>query len=312
MFMHSQTNERRIVDFTDIGIPEVQSLGRYKYYVARPGPANHSRPAVVEICYLARGYQTYQAGGHEYRLVGGDVFITTPGEPSETAGQPEGCGAMYSLIVRLPKKGGSLLALPSNDSEIVVARLSRLLDRHFPGRPVLRHIFRHLFEIYDQPANALKRVTLVSQLLRCILEVLDSANHHHRRNCSEEIAKVVQMIRSCPEEEFSLEELAATIDLSLSRFKARFKAEMGIGPHEFIVRNKVEAAKKSLLDEDETVTNVAMRYGFSSSQYFATVFRRFTDLTPLEFRACGYCAAALPATTEFPRTIACVTTSEIA
>jgi AraC-like DNA-binding protein len=43
-----------------------------------------------------------------------------------------------------------------------------------------------------------------------------------------------QMIRSCLEEEFSLEDLAEKIDLSLSRFKARFKSEMGIGPHEFM------------------------------------------------------------------------------
>jgi AraC-like DNA-binding protein len=309
--MQPQTNERHIVDFTDLGIPEVQSLGRYKYHVLRPGLTNRSHPGVVEICYLARGYQTYWAGGREYRLVGGDVFVTTPGEPNDTAG-PEGCGAMYSLIVRLPKKGGSLLTLPSTDSDVIVSRLSHLLERHFPSRPVLRRIFRHLFEIYDQPPNALKRVELVSQLLRCILEVLDSANHHQRRNCSAEIAKIAQLIRSCPEEEFSLEDLAEKIDLSLSRFKARFKAEMGIGPHEFIIRNKVEAAKRSLLDERETVTNVAMRYGFSSSQYFATVFRRFTCLTPLEFRAAsGYYATPLSGTAVFRRTMACVAASEI-
>ncbi len=310
--MQPQANERHIVDFTDLGIPEVQSLGRYKFYALRPGLTNRCHPGVVEICYLARGYQTYSAGGREYRLVGGDVFVTTPGEPNDTAGQPEGCGAMYSLIVRLPKKGGSLLTLPSTDSAVIVSRLSHLLERHFPSRPVLRHIFRHLFEIYDQPPNALKRVALVSQLLRCILEVLDSANHHQRRNCSAEITQIAQLICSYPEEEFSLEDLAEKIDLSLSRFKARFKAEMGIGPHEFIIRSKVEAAKRSLLDERETVTNVAMRYGFSSSQYFATVFRRFTCLTPLEFRASSNCCTTpLSGTAVFRRTMACVAASEI-
>jgi AraC-like DNA-binding protein len=305
--MHSQTSDQRIVDFTDLGIPEIPSLGRYKYYVPRPALTNHSHPKVVEICYFVRGYQTYLAGGREFRLVGGDVFVTTPGEPNDASGQPKGCGAMYSLIVRLPEKGGSLLTLSPAESAVMVSRLSPLLARSFPGRPILRHIFQHLFEVYDQPPNDLKRVALVSQLLRCVLEVLDCANHYQRRSCSAEIAKIVDMIRSSPEEEFSLEELAERIDLSLSRFKARFKAEMGIGPHEFIVRNKVEAAKQSLLDERETVTNVAMRYGFSSSQYFATVFRRFTHFTPLEFRASsGHCAAALRGAEVFRRTTTCV------
>jgi AraC-like DNA-binding protein len=187
-----------------------------------------------------------------------------------------------------------LLMLPPADSAVIASRLAHLPAAHFPGRPVLQQIFRQLFEIYDQPPDELNRVTVVNQLLRCILEVLDCANHHQKRNCSAEIARIVRIVRSSPEEEFSLDELAEEMGLSLSRFKARFKAEMGIGPHEFIVRTKVEAAKQSLLHERDTVTNVAMRYGFSSSQYFATVFRRFTCVTPAEFRASsGFCSVPL-------------------
>ena len=285
MSMDSVTNRRRIVHFRDLGIPDVQSLGHYDYHVVRPGLTSHRHPGAVEIVYLIRGCQIYRAGGREYRLAGGDVFVTAPGEPHDTAGQPEDCGSLYWLVLGVPEKGGSLLTLPPEDSAVIVSRLSNLTERHFPGRPILQQIFRQLFETYDRPSNELKRVALVNHLLRCILEVLDCANYHQRRDCSREIAQVVRLVLSSPEEEFSLQDLAEEIGLSLSRFKARFKMEMGIGPHEFIVRAKVEAAKRSLLGERETVTSVAMRYGFSSSQYFATVFRRFTSLTPIEFRA---------------------------
>jgi AraC-like DNA-binding protein len=292
--MDSAVNERRIVDFQGLGIPDVQSLGRYEYHAVRPGLNRHCHPNAVEITHLIRGSQIYRAGGKEYRLVGGDLFVTAPGELHDTAGQPEDCGILYWLIVRMPDEGGSLLMLPPADSAVIASRLAHLPAAHFPGRPVLQQIFRQLFEIYDQPPDELNRVTVVNQLLRCILEVLDCANHHQKRNCSAEIARIVRIVRSSPEEEFSLDELAEEMGLSLSRFKARFKAEMGIGPHEFIVRTKVEAAKQSLLHERDTVTNVAMRYGFSSSQYFATVFRRFTCVTPAEFRASsGFCSVPL-------------------
>jgi AraC-like DNA-binding protein len=90
--------------------------------------------------------------------------------------------------------------------------------------------------------------------------------------------------------------LAEDAGLSLSRFKTKFKAQIGIAPHEFILRCKVEAAKKFLLEENRNVTNTAMELGFSSSQYFATVFKRFTQQTPLEFCTNGPAVSLMPAT----------------
>jgi AraC-like DNA-binding protein len=71
---------------------------------------------------------------------------------------------------------------------------------------------------------------------------------------------------------------------------------MGIAPHEFILRCKVETAKKFLRDQNRNVTDTAMELGFSSSQYFATVFKRFTQQTPLEFCTKGPAIPLLPAT----------------
>ena len=66
--------------------------------------------------------------------------------------------------------------------------------------------------------------------------------------------------------------------LSESRFKARFKREMGVPPAEYWLRKKVEQA--SVLLAKATITQVAHQLGFSSSQYFATVFKRYTLTSP--------------------------------
>jgi AraC-like DNA-binding protein len=58
---------------------------------------------------------------------------------------------------------------------------------------------------------------------------------------------------------------------------------MGVAPHEFILRCKMDEAKRLLTHEGRSVTETAMALGFSSSQYFATVFKRFTQQTPVEF-----------------------------
>jgi len=51
-FIQSRTNERRIIDFVELGIADIQSLGRYEYHVVRPGLSNHSHLGAVEISYL--------------------------------------------------------------------------------------------------------------------------------------------------------------------------------------------------------------------------------------------------------------------
>ena len=77
--------------------------------------------------------------------------------------------------------------------------------------------------------------------------------------------------------------LAEVARLSESRFKIRFKKEIGVPPAEFWVRQKIERA--TLLLKKKSVTDVAFELGFSSSQYFATVFKRYTRTSPSHFHA---------------------------
>jgi AraC-like DNA-binding protein len=75
--------------------------------------------------------------------------------------------------------------------------------------------------------------------------------------------------------------LAQVARLSESRFKARFKREIGVPPAEFWLRKKIE--KAIVLLKSRNVTEVAFDLGFSSSQYFATVFKRYTLANPSQF-----------------------------
>ena len=58
--------------------------------------------------------------------------------------------------------------------------------------------------------------------------------------------------------------------------------EMGTSPRDFVNFHKVEAAKNLLL-EGHSVTDVAMELSFSSSNYFSSVFRRYTSFSPTQY-----------------------------
>jgi AraC-like DNA-binding protein len=101
---------------------------------------------------------------------------------------------------------------------------------------------------------------------------------------SRRIEAAVREIESRPQETFFLKDLARQSHLSLSRFKTRFKSETGIPPKQFILQCKLAAARERLVSTDDSICQIAMDLGFSSSQYFATVFKRLMGISPKECR----------------------------
>jgi len=71
---------------------------------------------------------------------------------------------------------------------------------------------------------------------------------------------------------------------SISRFKTKFKREVGFAPAEYISIQKVEASKNLLESSEVSITELAYGLGFSSSNYFASVFKKIMGCTPREYR----------------------------
>ena len=71
---------------------------------------------------------------------------------------------------------------------------------------------------------------------------------------------------------------------SLSRFKTRFREETGQTPALYITALRVERAKLELERTDQSVTDIAFNLGWSSGNYFCTVFKKLTGVSPLTYR----------------------------
>jgi len=81
-----------------------------------------------------------------------------------------------------------------------------------------------------------------------------------------------------------VEGVAQQVGLSTPRLVERFLQEVGETPGEWRTRRRLEAAKGALQESDTTITEIAFRLGFASSQYFATTFKRHVGLSPSEWR----------------------------
>jgi AraC family transcriptional regulator len=84
--------------------------------------------------------------------------------------------------------------------------------------------------------------------------------------------------------DISLSEVAAAIGLSSGHFAFAFKQSMGIAPHAWLRRQRVDTGKALLRNRDLSVSSIAASVGFANQSAFGVAFRKEAGLTPTAWR----------------------------
>ncbi|MCP3387177.1 helix-turn-helix transcriptional regulator [Bradyrhizobium sp. CCGB12] len=83
----------------------------------------------------------------------------------------------------------------------------------------------------------------------------------------------------------TLEQLAAVAGLSRMHFAAQFRAAVGMRPHEYLLKRRIERAQELLRRADVSLVDTALTVGFQTQAHFTTVFKRFVGDTPYQWRS---------------------------
>lgn len=99
------------------------------------------------------------------------------------------------------------------------------------------------------------------------------------------VAAAVEHILDHFAEVYGIEELASSLGVSKSHLIRSFTAATGVSPGKYLTTVRVEAAKRTLVNNpDYPLEVVAPLCGFAGSNYFCKVFKKATGLTPAEWR----------------------------
>jgi AraC family L-rhamnose operon regulatory protein RhaS len=82
------------------------------------------------------------------------------------------------------------------------------------------------------------------------------------------------------DQEWTLDSMAKACRLGRTRFAEITKALYADPPMGKLARTRIEGSLQMMQTTDASVTEIAHACGFSSSQYFATVFRAFHNTPP--------------------------------
>lgn len=96
--------------------------------------------------------------------------------------------------------------------------------------------------------------------------------------------RIVEIIESSLDLPLTVQQLANEVELSPAHFSRSFKRSMGMTPHAFIARRRLQRAADLLKTSDTLATRIAQDCGFSSSSHLSTAFKDAYGLSPREYR----------------------------
>ena len=97
------------------------------------------------------------------------------------------------------------------------------------------------------------------------------------------VLAVCQLVEERGVAHVTIQELADALHLSSGHLSRVYSRTTGMTLEEYLIRQRVELAKRGLLDPRLNVAEVAERCGFCNAAYFASVFKKYAHCTPREF-----------------------------
>ncbi len=241
-----------------------------------------------ELLFLLEGATSYEfADGHTVELPGGHFLIVPPGVRHrglhDVRNPVQLCGIMFE-----PQAKSATRQSPFSRADLAwITRRCRQGGREARRlSPELRRLVRALnqqvtaTEVQDGAAAAL-RLTLCAILLEAARQLTTVGKQEPTRA----VQAAIDYMERHLAEPLPMNAVARVVNSSRARLFHNFKDATGLTPNDYLQRLRISRAQAILTNTVEPITAVALRCGFSSSQYFSTVFRKYTGLTPNHFRS---------------------------
>lgn len=101
---------------------------------------------------------------------------------------------------------------------------------------------------------------------------------------SDSILKIIQYIEERYADSITLEELANYVHMNRSYISYLFKKETGSNINTYLLAFRMDKAKELLENSKNSIQDISCRIGIPDSAYFSKLFKKYTGISPLEFR----------------------------
>ena len=143
-----------------------------------------------------------------------------------------------------------------------------------------------LSDLYIQKCEMLSDVMSILNLQTKMLVDYTEKVHDLRLgdNPSKLMLEVANFVRHNITETITAENIAKYLYISRPHLSAKFKEESGMSLTDYVMKEKIDEAKRLLRHSDKTLVAISNYLSFSSQSHFTRAFKKLTNLTPKEYR----------------------------
>ena len=104
------------------------------------------------------------------------------------------------------------------------------------------------------------------------------------RDIHGDVERICQFLTENYSQKLSLEEIAAAAGYSKYYINRLFKQYKGTTVMDYLIRIRIQEAKKLLRSENYSVKQISMMVGYSEPNYFTLTFKKLEGVSPLKYR----------------------------
>jgi len=135
-------------------------------------------------------------------------------------------------------------------------------------------------EYIDKPFD----IQRTKDIFEKLLNKSKGNNREETGNAECKIKQAQRFIKRNYNEQIALRDIAKEIFLSPKYLSRIFKERTGSSFNEYKLSLRIRAAKKLLIKHGYTISQIAYKVGYHNPESFMKMFKKFTGLTPLQYR----------------------------
>jgi len=240
------------------------------------GPADQPFPEVhrcFSLAYVRKGSFGCRTGGRTFELVAGSILVGHPGNEYTCSHEHHVCGdecLSFQFTSDLVEPLGAMKAwrvgaMPPLASLIIVGELAQAA--------VEKKSDLSLDEI--------------GMMLAARFAAAASGESNRQDLSARKRRRAVEAalwIREHAPEPIDLAAIARLSGLSPFHFLRSFAKTIGVTPHQYLVRCRLQQAARLLAERERAITDIALDCGFNDLSNFIRTFRRAAGMSPRAFR----------------------------
>ncbi len=149
-------------------------------------------------------------------------------------------------------------------------------------------LFRELLCEQERPSYTRQRLQLIFQNLLIAITEETIKSYHVPESLSAASSLVYTIVTAVNTNltnlNLSVKSIANDLDYNPDYIGRQFRAVMGISIGEYVLQQRMKLAEELLQESNETITNIAIKCGFSSVRHFLRQFKKEKGLTPSDLR----------------------------